>query len=491
MLKQKLLFIPLSLFVFAIVPGFPQQINPHLISIRSCDLVFFDRDNDLNGYDFGANPAALAQDQQELWMSARSWWNYTRGDFHRPLDPKSQSQLHLQAEGVKPIGNGAAFRGFIRYYSEELQNVYRALEYEPYHDIFTPIDTTTGTYDYYGPKLGFEYSQQITSWAAFGGKIEYQLQDGLKREPTKAKVDGRMIHGAIGTQLTPHHDVSLGLVVRPFSVQYRINANKSFLLDYPIIYKFFGDSLLVKNDKVETYDRTTRGEGYSLDGNFIYQIASGVTLAGKGGYHLESKKIDEGSSAGQLDIDDYGSWQKQGHWIETTGRINPSNFPLTLGITAGWRCWDSWARTPRFQTLFEEMSGGWTWYGIGVSFQKPGFPLKLGMEFHTTDFREEKHNYYQNYRWKRENNVNLVKSGGAITITPDFVLRFGGAFGETIAEYHLSFDPARYLQLSLGAGICLNHVHLDISSMYEKYRPQSGDLDREKLLILIELSQRN
>jgi hypothetical protein len=491
MLKQKLYLISLTLFVFAIVPGFSQPINPGLLSMGSYDLVFFDMDNDLNGYDFGDNPAALVENQKEMWMSVRTWWNHARGDFHRPLDPKSQSQLHLQAEGVKPIGTGAAFRGFIRYYTEELHNVYRALEDEPYHDIFTPIDTTTGTYDYYGPILGFEYSQKITSWAAFGGRIEYQLQDGLKREPTKAKVDGRMIHGVIGTHLKPHRALSLGFAVRPFSVQYRINANKSFLLDYPIIYKYFGDSLLVKNEKVDTYDRTTRGEGYSLDGIFVYQIASGVILAGKGGYHIESKKIDEGSSAGQRDIDDYGSWQKQGPWIEATCRINPASFPVTLGITLGWRSWDSWARTPRFQTLFEEMKGDWTRYGIGIAYQKPGFPLKLGLEYHTTNFNEEKHNYYQSYKWKRENKVNLIKSGGELKITSSFLLRFGGALGETIAEYHLSFDPVRVMQVSLGAGIRLNHVQVDVSGVYEKHRPSSGDLDREKIIVLVELSQRN
>jgi len=300
-----------------------------------------------------------------------------------------------------------------------------------------------------------------------------------------------MIYGAIGTQLKPYRDLSLGLIFRPFSVQYRINANKSFLLDSPIIYKYFGDSLLVKNENVDNYDRTTRGEGYSMDGNFVFQIAPGIIMAGKGGYHLESKKIDEGSSAGQLDIDDYGSWQKQGPWIESTGRINPAKFQFTFGITLGWRSWNSWARTPRFQTLFEEMNGAWAHYGFGIAYQKPGFPLKLGIEYHITDFREEKHNYYQNYQWKRENIVNMVKGGGAVTITPDFALRFGVGFGETFAEYHLSFDPVRVMQLSLGAGIRLNHVQLDVSSIYEKYRPQSDDLDREKILILVEISQRS
>ena len=490
MVKQKIIFFLLSLLAFTIMPSRAQQTNLRLTSMGSCDLVFFDRDNDLNLYDFCNNPAALLEDQKEMWMAARTWWNYNWGNFHRQLDPKKQFQFHLQAEGVKPIGTEAAFRGFIRYSTEELQDVYRALEYEPYHDFFTAIDTTTGTFDYYGPILGFEYGRQISSWAAFGGKIVYRLQDGLKREPTRTKVDGRMIQGVIGAHITPCHQFSLGFAFRPFTAQYRINANSSFLLDYPIIYKFFGDSLLVKNEKVDTYDRTTKGQGFGFDGSFVYCLFTGFIIAGKGGYRLENKAIDEGSSAGQRKIDDYGAWQKQGPWIESKCRTTPFNLPLILGLSLGWRSWNSWARTPRFQTLFEEMRGSWTRYGIGLAYESSDFPLKFGIEYHATKFNEEKHNYYQNYNWKRKNNVELFRSGGELTVTSCLVVRFGGALGEEIAEYHLSFDPVRIAQLSFGIGIRLNPVYVEVTGLYEKQRPQSGNVKREKMLILLQLSQR-
>lgn len=489
MSKQTINITLLLILTFTVTTCFSQDTNLRLLSMGSCELVLSDRDNDLNVYDFGDNPAALHDDQREMWMAAQTWWDFSQGSFRRPFDPKSQFQLHLQAEGVKPMGTKAAFRGFIRYYTEELQNVHRALEYEPYHDIFTPIDTTTGTFDYYGPILGMEYSRRINSWVALGGKILYQLQDGLKRESSKTKVDGRMIHGVVGAYLTPHDQLSVGLTFRPFSVQYRLNANKAYLIDYPIIYKFYGDSLLVKNDKVGTYNRTTRGEGYCSDGVITYHLSPKIIFAGKGGYMLESKKIDEGSSEGKRDIDDYGSWQKQGPWAELACRFKTNFLPLTFGASFNWRSWDSWARTPRYQTVFETMEGGWAKYGIGVAYDKTGSPFKLAAEYHAADFNEEKHNYYQNYVWKRQNNTGLFKCGGELAVSPELTIRFGGAAGEEVAEYHLSFNPVKVQRLSLGTGIILDHIHLDITGFYEKIRPESGDNKRERAMILVQVSQ--
>ncbi|MBN1352974.1 hypothetical protein JXJ21_26525 [candidate division KSB1 bacterium] len=483
-------FIFLILFQAALASlSQSRNINPRLMSLGDCQLVFSDRDNDLNGYDFGNNPAALFADQKQMWMAARLFGNHTSGEFRRPLDPKSQTQVRLQAEGIKPINHNSVFRGFIQYATEELHEVDKALEYEPYHDIFTPIDTTRGTFDYYGPRLGMEYSRQLFSWLAIGGRIAYQLQDGLKREPSKTKIDGRMIHGTLGAYLTPNQRLGLGLAYRPFSIQYRLNANKSFLLDYPIIYKFFGDSLLVKNDKVGTYDRTTRGEGFMADASIAYQLSESIALAGAFGYSLEDKKIDEGSSEGQRDIDDYGSWQKNGPWAKIQSRMRYPKLPATLGLSLDWRSWNSWARTPRFQTIFEEMEGGWLGYGLGVGLDKPNFPVSCGFEYHAQSFEEEKRNYYQNYKWNRQNTVRLYKFGCQLRLRDSITLRLGGATGDEVAEYHLSFQPVRVLRMSAGMSTHFKQLHFDLTALYERIRHESGDGEREQILMILEVVQ--
>lgn len=455
----------------------------------SCELILSDKDNELNVFDFGENPAALVEDQRETWMAAQIWADYVKGNFRRQLDPKNQNQLNIQAEAVKPLGPDRTFRGFIRYYTEELQNIDRALEYEPYHDIFTAIDTTRGTFDYYGPILGLEYSRQVSSRIALGVKVVYRLQDGLKREPSKTKVDGRIMHGVVGAYFRPHRHLALGLAFRPFSVQYRLNADKSFLLDYPIIYKFFGDSLLVKNERVSSYNRRTRGAGFCTDGVIIYRFCSEFRLACKAGYELESKQIDEGSSAGHRDIDDYGSWQKQGTWAKAICRMHPHFWPLTFGISLDWRSWNAWARTPRFQTLFEEMNGGWTKYGFGFAFEKTDYPFTLGVEYYATKFNEEKYNYYQNYEWRRQNRVEFLKVGGEIRVTPGFAARFGGGIGKEVAEYHLSFDPVRVVRLSISVGVKLNQFNFDLTAYYEKLRPNHDNAIRERFLLMLQVLQ--
>jgi hypothetical protein len=477
-------------FILILPPlGLAQNLNLRLISMGSCKLVFEDRDNDLNVYDFGDNPAGLPEDQQKKWMRARSWMNHYSGEFRRELDPKSKNQLYLQAEGLQPLNNDSVIKAFIQYYSEDRRKVYRALEYEPYHDIFTSIDTTTGTFDYYGPKLGFEYGKKINSWLSLGSKLVYQLQDGLKRESSKAKIDGRMISGMIGAQIIPYHDISLALAFRPFTIQYRINANKSFLLDYPIIFKFFGDSLLVKNENVSTFKRTTRSEGYDSDVTLIYKISPGFIFAAKGGYHLESKNINEGISEGKLNIDDYGSWQKQGPWTQAMCRIKPNDGPLVFGFSFRWHKWENWARTPRFQTVFEEMNGEWTNYGAGLAFSPDFYPFTFGIEYHLKEFKEQKNNYYQSYHWERQNKVELLKFGAEFKTSERLSFRIGGGTGKVITEYHLSLAPVNVWQFSLGSSFVHENTELEFTGFYERQKPENQNITRQNLFIIIQFTQ--
>ena len=483
-----------SLFVLLILllsffPVQSQHFNPRLISMGGGKLVFCDRDNQLNVYDFADNPAGLADDQKQRWLKAGTWSDFSRGDFRREMDPQSQLQFNALAEGVEVMADSSVFRGFIQYYVEELRSVYRALEYQPYRDIFTPIDTTTGTFDYYGPKLGFEYGRRINSWLALGAQIQYRLQDGLKREPTKTKIDGRMIWGVIGANLTLHRKVSVALAFRPFSVQYRLNANKSFLLDYPVIYKFFGDSLLVKNENATTYDRTTRENGYGVDGAMIYRASENFIFAIKGGYKLDHKQIDEGSSSGKRDIDDYGSWQKQQPWAEAICRIRPAQLPLNLGIKIGWHQWDKWARTPRYQTVFEEMEGHGFTYGFGAAFIPQKLPFQFGVEYFAVSHQEEKRNYYQNYQWQRENNVSFIRGGGELYVLSDFVLRAGGATGKRIAEYHLSLDPVKFRQITLGSMIRINNVEVEITGLFDRVTPNLLAGNRDNFFLVVQITQ--
>ena len=93
--------------------GLAQNLNLRLISMGSCNLVFEDKDNDPNVYDFGDNPAGLPEDQQKKWMRVGSWMNHYSGEFRRELDPKSLNQLYLQAEGLQPLNNDSVIKAFI------------------------------------------------------------------------------------------------------------------------------------------------------------------------------------------------------------------------------------------------------------------------------------------------------------------------------------------------------------------------------------------
>ena len=483
------IFVLIFNLIFVInVSGQEDQLR--LSSLGSCNLSFEDETNQISIYDFGNNPAGIVADQRVPWMRAISWSDYRRGDFRREMDPASRFQLHLQAEAVKLMSDKkSAFRGFIQYYTEDLRDVYRALEYEPYHDNFTSIDTTTGTFDYYGPQLGFEYGKQVNRFLSVGARIRYRLQDGLKREPTKTKIDGRMIYGDIGAMINLPRKMMLGLVFRPFTEQFRLNANKSFLLDYPIIYKYFGDSLLVKNEKVSTYNRKIADEGYTTDAQLIVPVNSATTISAKGGIFLQERQISENTSEGRRDIDDYGSVQKNGQFFEIIGELHLSALPIFFAASYSWNSWDSWARTPRYQTVFEEMNGEDREAGIGVGFDRKNFPLKLGVEYYFRNHKEEKHNYYQHYQWQRDINANRLHFGAEYFVVQNFWLRAGLIDGEIVPEYHLSMEEISVRQISGGIGFTFQGLLLDVAGYYQKSTPLSGEKKRENFFFIFQITQ--
>jgi hypothetical protein len=249
--------------------------------------------------------------------------------------------------------------------------------------------------------------------------------------------------------------------------------------------------LLIKNETVSSFNRKVSGEGYIADGQVVYRISRGITSATRGGYCLESRDIDENTSEGKKIIDDFGSWQKEGPFVETICRMNMDRLPLTLALSFGWESFDSWARTPRYHTIFEEMEGGFSKYGLGFAYQKTNSPLTLAIEYHYKKFNEEKHNYYQNYKWKRENEVGLYQFGGEIKLSEKINARFGSAIGDEIAEYHLSFEPIKLRRFTIGTGISFNSFHLDLMGLYENRQPNNNinNLDRERFLIMVEISQ--
>jgi len=487
--KQITSFVIIFILILAVTVS-AQENQLRLSSLGSCNLSFEDETNQISIYDFGKNPAGIVFDQCGEWMRAMSWSDYRQGDFRRQMDPASRFQLHLQAEAFKSMADKkSAFRGYIQYYTEDLRDVYRALEYEPYHDNFTSIDTTTGTFDYYGPQLGFEYGRRLTSFFSIGARIRYRLQDGLKREPSKTKVDGRMIHGDIGAMINLPWKMTLGLVFRPFTEQYRLNATKAFLLDYPIIYKYFGDSLLVKNDKVSTYNRKIGDQGYASEAQLIFPLNSAITISAKGGIFLQNRQISENTSEGRRDIDDYGSVQKTGRFFDFIGKWHLESLPVFFGASFSWNDWDSWARTPRYQTIFEEMNGGNKELGIGIGFDRENCPLKLGAEYYFENYKEEKHNYYQHYQWKRDVNAERLHCGIEYFLKKNLWLRSGLVAGEIIPEYHLSMKGISVRQLSGGIGFTFRGLLLDFAGYYQKLTPKNGALKRENFFFIFQVTQ--
>ena len=468
-----------------------QEYYKNSIFMSSNNSIFGNRDYYLTIYDFGHNPAGIVEDQQENWMRAASWSNFQWGDFRREFDPQKRLQYNFCAEGVQSLENNAVIRGYIQYYTEDLVNVYRALDYEPYHDIFTVLDTTTGTFDYYGPKVGFEYGRRISPRIGCGVQIDYRLQNGLKREPSKTKIDGRLISAVFSSSFKLSKNTSVGVAFRPFSNQYRLNANKAFLIDYPVIYKLFGDSLVIKNEEVTNYCRLDQSNGYSYDIVVIFKGIPWLIFGTKGGFNLDREKKTEGKSEGRSNLDDYGSWYKSETWVESLCQFCPGDFPITLGLLLRWQKWDSWSRTPRHQTIFEEMNGHWTKFGLGLAYEKVTLPVGVNFEYYVTKFYEEKNNFFQNYGWHRRSETGLIQAGVKVKLIPGLNLRLSGVAGEIIPEYHLSLSPVKIEKISAGISFTVNKTSIELAGQYEMWKSISAIPRRHSFLFCIQTTQKS
>ncbi len=482
----------ISFFVIAFfcTTLFAQPGQLQIIENSYSDISLLNEEQKFSFYCFGKNPAGILTYYKNPWLRAATSTNFQNGGFRRALDPESQFQLNFFVEGLKKMHDRkSVFYGYIQYATEDLINVYRGLEYEPYHDIFTAIDTTKGTFDYYGPNLAVEYGREIFPFLAFGARVHYRIRDGLKREPSKTKITGRLISADIGAIANLPFSAKLGVVFSPFSDLYRLNANKQFLPSYPVIYKYFGDSLLVKNDRVSVYNRKIDDSGYRLNIHASLPIGKSFIFLANRGSFLEYREISENASEGRLDIDDYGSWQKTGRFIECLLNWKPFNYPFRLEMSYAADKWNSWARTPRYQTLFEEMSGDSRILGSGFMLGFRTFPLTMTFNFYHHNFCEQKKNYYQNYQWKRKIQVSRIKSHLKFKINENFALQMGITTGKNVPEYHLSMREVNFTQISGGLNIFVNNIIFDIMGTYQKITPLNKNIKRQRFFFLFQITQ--
>ena len=277
------------------------------------------------------NPAALAENLHVSLFKFTSLTEAGKGEFRRAMDPASKLSVYGIVESVYPFADSLSiFHGYFQYYTENLNNLQSGLEYEPYKNIFTAIDTTSGTFDYYGPIAGFEYARKSLPWLSWGLQIDYGLQLGLKREYSKTKVNGRFLSAVLGTELSLSTTTKIGVAFSPFNHLYRLNAGKKYLLDYPLIYRFYGDSLIVRNENIHYFDRKLLRQGYwlSIDGSF--SIGNCLFLKSRVGKSLDHHQIAENISEGKLPKDDFGSFQQTASYFVLDPVLRIEDFPVQI-----------------------------------------------------------------------------------------------------------------------------------------------------------------
>jgi len=169
--------------------------------------------------------------------------------------------------------------------------------------------------------------------------------------------------------------------------------------------------------------------------------------------------------------------------------MRPTRFPLKIGISLDWEAWELWARTPRFQTVFEEMAGDVLRGGLGVAWEPEASLIHLSLEYSHEKLTEEKRNYYQHYHWKRENSTGLFRMGGEFRATQSLAIRLGLVHGQESAEYHLSLEPVDVRRFTLGLAYRRQAIQMELAARYDTIEQSANSLERNTLIIIFQINQ--
>ena len=148
-------------------------------SLADARLALEDRDNQINPYDFGRNPAWLMQDFEFRYLRLSGSLYEISGDLRRDFDPHLINDLYIGVEGIKQLSDRQAIRGYIDYQRLRSREVYRNLESDQYNDPFYLNDETTGDFDYYGPRTSVDWSIRLVDGLWFGAGLDYNISTGL------------------------------------------------------------------------------------------------------------------------------------------------------------------------------------------------------------------------------------------------------------------------------------------------------------------------
>jgi hypothetical protein len=311
-------------------------------AMGSCSIALEDRDNGVDPYNYGRNPAYVGSVFDRSWMRIIFNVDEQEGDLRRPYDPHLLNTSFIGFEGRKRLSDRQAAAGSFRYERLWQREQWHSLELDQYNDPFYLTDLTTGDITYWGPMMSADYSLQLSSKAAVGIGFDYNISTGLKDYYTRPQVEHNYARGNLGLLVRPRSEWFFGLVARPMRLQNRTSFDGTNENRDLIIRRYFGDGIY-DTRAFNTYSMNEVMHGFEIGiQNFV--VTDRVQVGTIFSYDYEENTI-QGKISPPEDI---GYWQDKMTDFNLIARYTPRSMPLVLGITGRAMNRDGWADRPRY-----------------------------------------------------------------------------------------------------------------------------------------------
>ena len=448
------------------------------LAMGNCSIGLVDRDNRVNPYDFGGNPAYLGSTFDRTWIRLVFSIDEQKGDLKRPYDPGLLNTAFVGFEGRKRLSDRQAASGIFRYERRWQREQWHSFEFDPYNDPFYLTDLTTGDIKYWGPAMSAEYSLQLSPKMAIGAGLDYDISTGLKDFYTRPQIEHNNVRGNIGLLLQPRREWLLGFVVRPMRLQNRTNfdgTNEGYDLT---IRRFYGDGIYdIRSFSSYTMTEILQGAEIGVQ-NFVATDRVRVGTIFSYGYAENTLSVISTTSP-----EDLGNWRDETIDFRFLARYAPENAPLTFGISGRSMNRDGWAERSRFENvILYDNPMQLRSVGAGASYTIRPAGLTVAADYVLNSFDIEANDYGANTFRSQEFIQNIGRLGVEYAAYNVFSFRGGVEVTDYVADRWLKLpvNTDRY-RFTAGGSYAWHLWQVDALILYGRDTQSQTDARRRDI----------
>jgi uncharacterized protein DUF6850 len=413
----------------------------------------------VNLYQFAGNNAQLKNNDSTNWMLYKTESFNNWGNLKRTWDAY-KNQFHVVSfSGVKHLDENKIFYGDIKYNWDYRNDVDYSIEKNPYgYDPFVLADYTTGSILYRGPEVFVAFNHLVTKTLFWGLSINYNINRGLKENPSEAEIISRNIKASLDLIYKFSDNYKFGLSFSPYQMQdiTKLVSLKSGL--EPTIRKYRGE--FEYRERVGTKDRTSDYDGYEIKPQFSYnsENINHITCIS---YFYQWHRIYDGTLKRYFD----GYFQAQHYGLNSITRLKMSDkYQSHIFVAFNYEEYNDWAKEPTQNLLMNQDKDINYQISIGGSTILPGyFSTLAAIELHYNNKKPHQIDYLSILEREAANINWLLKLGIEHEIDMNMHFRYGlnfeKYFEDKIWNYYKSYYGAMF---SSGFGWRFDEFELDI-----------------------------